>query len=101
MILLPETTASLETDDLRKLQFSQRKAEYVIDVSKRIVSGSLCLEELHDLSDLEVEERLLPIRGDAPLDGSKCAHEWAWKTKSFSGGRYRHSKCNQTALRPA
>ncbi|CAM5262748.1 DNA-3-methyladenine glycosylase [Bacillus safensis FO-36b] [Bacillus safensis subsp. safensis] len=38
---LPETIASLETDDLRKLQFSQRKAEYVIDVSKRIVSGSL------------------------------------------------------------
>ncbi|MBQ4842601.1 DNA-3-methyladenine glycosylase 2 family protein [Bacillus safensis] len=63
---LPETIASLETDDLRKLQFSQRKAEYVIDVSKRIVSGSLCLEELHDLSDLEVEERLLPIRGIGP-----------------------------------
>ena len=63
---LPETIASLETEDLRKLQFSQRKAEYVIDVSKRIVSGSLCLEELHDLSDLEVEERLLPIRGIGP-----------------------------------
>ncbi|MCY7581120.1 MULTISPECIES: DNA-3-methyladenine glycosylase family protein [Bacillus] len=63
---LPETIASLETDDLRKLQFSQRKAEYVIDVSKRIVSGSLDLEELHDLTDIEIEERLLPIRGIGP-----------------------------------
>ncbi|PRS27748.1 DNA-3-methyladenine glycosylase [Bacillus pumilus] len=63
---LPETIASLETEELRKLQFSQRKAEYVIDVSKRIVSGSLCLEELHELTDLEVEERLLPIRGIGP-----------------------------------
>lgn len=63
---LPEAIASLETEDLRKLQFSQRKAEYVIDVSKRIVSGSLSLEELHDLTDLEVEERLLPIRGIGP-----------------------------------
>ncbi|MFJ5965984.1 DNA-3-methyladenine glycosylase family protein [Bacillus sp. NPDC093026] len=63
---LPETIASLHTDDLRKLQFSQRKAEYVIDVSKRIVSGSLCLEELHALPDVEIEERLLPIRGIGP-----------------------------------
>ncbi|OLP64242.1 DNA-3-methyladenine glycosylase [Bacillus pumilus] len=63
---LPETIADLETDDLRKLQFSQRKAEYVIDLSKRIADGTLCLEEWHHLTDLEMEERLLPIRGIGP-----------------------------------
>lgn len=63
---LPETIASLQPDDLRKLQFSQRKAEYVIDLSKQIVSGSLCLDELHELTDIEIEERLLPIRGIGP-----------------------------------
>ena len=62
---LPETIASLETEDLRKLQFSQRKAEYVIDVSKRIVSGSLCLEELHDLSDLRWKSDCFRLEGSA------------------------------------
>ena len=87
---LPETIASLETDDLRKLQFSQRKAEYVIDVSKRIVSGSLCLEELHDLSDLEVEERLLPIRGIGPwtvqnvlMNGLGRPNLFRWQISAF------------------
>ncbi|MFS0655831.1 DNA-3-methyladenine glycosylase family protein [Bacillus sp. 179-C3.3 HS] len=63
---LPETIASLETDDLRQLQFSQRKAEYVIDISKRIASGTLRLDELHHLPDHDIEERLLPIRGIGP-----------------------------------
>ncbi|WP_252314521.1 DNA-3-methyladenine glycosylase [Sinobaca sp. H24] len=42
----PEKTASLTAADLTELQFSRRKAEYVIDTSRQIAEGSLSLEEM-------------------------------------------------------
>lgn len=59
----PETVSQLKYQDLRELSFSQRKAEYVIDTSRLIVSGELDLEALSLCSDEEVIESLVKIRG--------------------------------------
>lgn len=58
-----EKVAELPVDELRKLQFSQRKAEYVIDTSKMIVEGRLSLEKLKQMTDEEALKTLVNIRG--------------------------------------
>ncbi|MCY8581088.1 DNA-3-methyladenine glycosylase [Bacillus haynesii] len=63
---LPETIAKLDYNDLRELQFSMRKAEYVIDISKMIADGRLHLDELDQLSDEDIMEKLVKIRGIGP-----------------------------------
>jgi len=62
----PKEVAELTYDQLRELQFSYRKAEYVIDTSKLIADGKLDLEQLRNASDEEVAKTLLPIRGIGP-----------------------------------
>lgn len=59
----PKIVSELEYEDLRKLQFSQRKAEYVIDTSRLIVEGNLDLEKLKIMSDDAFIEELIKIRG--------------------------------------
>ncbi|MBA4601073.1 DNA-3-methyladenine glycosylase family protein [Thermoactinomyces mirandus] len=59
----PEQVARLEYEQLQALQFNRRKAEYIIDIARMIVSGELDLDELYHYTDEEVMERLLPIRG--------------------------------------
>jgi DNA-3-methyladenine glycosylase II len=59
----PEKIASLNYEDLRPLQFSQRKAEYIIDTSRLIVEGKLDLDALARKSDEEIMETLVKIRG--------------------------------------
>lgn len=62
----PETIAQLEPVNLRELQFSTRKAEYVIGLSRAIASGELVLEDLAKLEDDEVSARLVHYRGIGP-----------------------------------
>ena len=62
----PATIANLHTEELRLMKFSQRKAEYLIDLSKLIASGELILESLENLSDEEVIKELVKIRGIGP-----------------------------------
>lgn len=59
----PESTAKISYDQLRELQFSQRKAEYIIDLARMIAEGKLDLEALWNKSDEEIIRKLLPIRG--------------------------------------
>jgi DNA-3-methyladenine glycosylase II len=59
----PESVAKLTYEDLRELQFSQRKAEYIIDLARLITDGKLDFENLWTMTDEEVIETLLPIRG--------------------------------------
>ncbi|KAA6447859.1 DNA-3-methyladenine glycosylase family protein [Bacillus swezeyi] len=63
---LPETIAKLDYGDLRELQFSMRKSEYVIDTSRMITGGSLNLDELDLLSDEDIMDKLVKIRGIGP-----------------------------------
>jgi DNA-3-methyladenine glycosylase II len=59
----PKTVAGLETSQLRELQFSQRKAEYVIGVGKAIVEGELNLELLKEAKEEEIFDCLIKLRG--------------------------------------
>lgn len=58
-----ETVASLSYEDLTALQFSRRKAEYVIDTSVKIAEGELDLHSFTSLTEEETIERLTKIRG--------------------------------------
>lgn len=62
----PEKTASLAAADLTELQFSRRKAEYVIDTSRQIAEGSLSLEEMETNASEDVIKKLTAVRGIGP-----------------------------------
>lgn len=68
----PETVAEIPYEKLRELQFSQRKAEYVIDTSRLIAEGELNLESLAMEADSEIMKQLVKIRGI----GSWTAENW-------------------------
>lgn len=60
---LPETVAKLTVAELRELQFSTRKAEYIIDLSKEIINGHLDIDSLYEKSDEQIMEELIRLRG--------------------------------------
>jgi DNA-3-methyladenine glycosylase II len=62
----PERIASLDVSVLRDMQFSNRKAEYIIGLSQAIVSGELDLQQLKRWEDAEVMEKLVSYRGVGP-----------------------------------
>ncbi|UOQ43831.1 DNA-3-methyladenine glycosylase [Halobacillus salinarum] len=75
----PEKVAGLPYDALRELQFSQRKAEYVIDTSQLIVEGKLDLKRLAAETTEEIITSLTKIRGV----GAWTAENWLM----FGAGR--------------
>ncbi|UOF90047.1 DNA-3-methyladenine glycosylase [Fodinisporobacter ferrooxydans] len=58
-----EQVASWSYEQLRAQSFSQRKAEYVIDFARTIVSGKIDLERLWHMSDQQILEELTALRG--------------------------------------
>ncbi|WP_075617347.1 DNA-3-methyladenine glycosylase family protein [Paenisporosarcina indica] len=62
----PEIIAQLTVETLRELQFSTRKAEYVIGISQAIASGELNLEELAHQEDERIMQTLVKYRGIGP-----------------------------------
>lgn len=62
----PEKVAQLSVEQLRELQFSGRKAEYVIGIAKLAASGQLDFENMKSKSDAEVAQELIKIRGVGP-----------------------------------
>lgn len=61
-----DTVSELAYEDLTALQFSRRKAEYVIDTSRLISSGELQLESFHTLSNENIINTLTSVRGIGP-----------------------------------
>ncbi|WP_223589712.1 DNA-3-methyladenine glycosylase family protein [Neobacillus bataviensis] len=59
----PETVAGLQVEQLRELQFSGRKAEYIIGIAKEITENGLHLDVLKNQPDEEIFEQLTKIRG--------------------------------------
>lgn len=59
----PEEVAVLQVEDLTALQYSRRKAEYVIDFAREVVNSGLDLEQFEKMEDREIVERLVRIRG--------------------------------------
>jgi AraC family transcriptional regulator of adaptative response / DNA-3-methyladenine glycosylase II len=62
----PAAVAALEADELTAVQFSQRKAEYLIGAARDIADGRLDLEGLHLASATRAEQRLLAVHGLGP-----------------------------------
>ncbi|MCM3666688.1 DNA-3-methyladenine glycosylase [Mesobacillus subterraneus] len=62
----PEKVASLTVERLRELQFSGRKAEYVIGIAELAASGKLDFKKLKSQSDAEIAQELIKIRGVGP-----------------------------------
>ena len=62
----PEITAELDVTTLREMQFSTRKAEYMIGLSQAIADGSLDLNKFKHLEDGEVTAELTSYRGIGP-----------------------------------
>ena len=56
-----EAVAQLNYADLTARQYSQRKAEYLIDIARLITSGQLTLDPLAPAS--QIEKQLMAIRG--------------------------------------
>ncbi|MGE7919293.1 DNA-3-methyladenine glycosylase 2 [Viridibacillus sp. NPDC093762] len=74
-----EKIATKNVNDLRELQFSVRKAEYVIGVAKMMVNGELTKELLLGLQDYQqIQKSLMNIRGvgawSADYVMMKCLH---------------------------
>jgi AraC family transcriptional regulator of adaptative response / DNA-3-methyladenine glycosylase II len=61
-----EAVANLDIEELTRVQFSRRKAEYLIGAARRIVSGELDLERLAAGTPEEAEAGLLAVRGLGP-----------------------------------
>lgn len=59
----PDAVARLTVEDLRTLQFSQRKAEYIIDFARAIVKETVDLERLWIMKDEEIITYLTSLRG--------------------------------------
>jgi DNA-3-methyladenine glycosylase II len=60
----PQKFASLNKEELRECGLSFRKSEYIIDLSKQIVAGTLDLEKLKNYDDInKIIDELSKIRG--------------------------------------
>ena len=63
----PSKVAKATTDHLRNLQFSYRKAEYIIDLAKSFVEGKLNKLILRELEEKTLmQEKLISFRGIGP-----------------------------------
>jgi DNA-3-methyladenine glycosylase II len=59
----PALVAAAGSERLRTLKLSMRKAAYIGDIARRVADGTLVIEDLYEATNVEVAERLLPLRG--------------------------------------
>lgn len=80
----PERLAQLSTDDLQRIGFSMRKAEYATDLARRTAAGEL--EGLAELSHDEARAKLVSFRGIGPwtADGALLI-AFGWSDVLVSG----------------
>ncbi len=62
----PESLATAGTESLHANKFSQRKAEYVCDISDMQHQGNIDLEDLRNLSHHDAANKLISLRGVGP-----------------------------------
>ncbi|UOQ95338.1 DNA-3-methyladenine glycosylase [Halobacillus shinanisalinarum] len=74
-----ETIAALTVNDLKGLQFTTRKAEYVIGIAKAIVSREITKQGLLQLDYSDMKNRLMKLRGvgewTADYVMMRCLHQ--------------------------
>ncbi len=68
LICLPtaEQVATLEVSDLMPLQFSAKKAEYLIHAARKAATGELPLEQMPEMPVTKVERSLYDVHGIGP-----------------------------------
>jgi DNA-3-methyladenine glycosylase II len=59
----PERLAEASLQELRDMQFSWRKAEYIVNLARLVVTGELDLEVFPRLSNDEIIERITRVKG--------------------------------------
>jgi DNA-3-methyladenine glycosylase II len=59
----PQSLAGAALQELRDMQFSWRKAEYIVNLARLVTGGELRLEEFSQLSNAEVIERITQVKG--------------------------------------
>lgn len=59
----PEEMIKLTDEEMRACQISRQKATYLRALSESILSGDLDPEKLHELSESQVREKLIKIKG--------------------------------------
>jgi DNA-3-methyladenine glycosylase II len=59
----PQSLAEAPLQELRDMQFSWRKAEYIVNLARLVVTGDLKFEEFPELSNDEVIERITQLKG--------------------------------------
>src|SRR6185436_9865030 len=59
----PRFISTLTVADLRTVGLSRQKATYILDLAQRVHEGTLPLERLARLSDDEVIEALIEVKG--------------------------------------
>jgi DNA-3-methyladenine glycosylase II len=59
----PQRLAETDPAELRALQFTTRKAEYIVGAAAEVSAGRLDLEQLRACGDEEVIERLVAVKG--------------------------------------
>jgi DNA-3-methyladenine glycosylase II len=77
----PEIIANLQISDLRQLQFTTRKAEYVIGIAREIVKGRLSKKILKSSED--PARQLLSLRGIGPWTADYVLMKCLLKTDAF------------------
>jgi DNA-3-methyladenine glycosylase II len=61
--ITPRKFKDVKPDELRECGLSIKKAEYILGLAELVRNGELDLRELEHLSDKEVAEKLLPVKG--------------------------------------
>lgn len=59
----PQSLADAALSELRDMQFSWRKAEYIVNLARLVATGNLRLEEFPQLSNEEIIARLMRVKG--------------------------------------
>ena len=59
----PEALADAPLQELREMQFSWRKAEYIVNLARLVATGELKLEEFSQLTNAEVIDRITQVKG--------------------------------------
>ena len=94
----PERAAQLTVAELRDLQFSTRKAEYLIGLSEQVASGQLAVRKI----SIAIRSRYYGYTDKGSrnwqMDGRKLFTIWFRASEPIPKSRYRHSKCHKEII---
>jgi len=62
----PDEVSKLSIEDLRSCGFSYSKANYLLDITGKILDKSLDMNSLHELNSVKLESELTSLRGFGP-----------------------------------